>query len=204
MEEIATPSSTQASSIPETAFVVSELTPTIIGWSGFTVAIVAVLAFVAGVLIARKFLPSADLDASETVELRKKLDKSDQQLKKYQQEVSEHFITVSHLTTNVAQSYREINEHLASSAIRLASPEIGRQLLKSGGSDLSLLDSDGNPLVGIEDVEVPRDYAPKVPGGVLSEEYGLAENDAQDNSSKPPSQLASEDQEDSDPTENVN
>ena len=111
MEEIATPSSTQASSIPETAFVVSELTPTIIGWSGFTVAIVAVLAFIAGVLIARKFLPSADLDASETVELRKKLDKSDQQLKKYQQEVSEHFITVSHLTTNVAQSYREINEH---------------------------------------------------------------------------------------------
>ena len=48
-----------------------------------------------------------------------------------------------------------------------------------------------------------RSHFPKVPGGVLSEEYGLAENDAQDNSSKPHSQLASEDQEDSDPTENV-
>lgn len=168
-----------------------------------TALLFCVVSFFAGAGAYHFFYRPSDDGDSNTRELQKKLDKSDQQLKKYQQEVSEHFITVSHLTTNVAQSYREINEHLASSAIRLASPEIGRQLLKSGGSDLSLLDSDGNPLVGIEDVEVPRDYAPKVPGGVLSEEYGLAENDAQDNISKPPSQLASEDQEDSDPTENV-
>ena len=60
--------------------------------------------------------------------------------------------------------------------MRLASPEIGRQLLKSGGSDLSLLDPNGNPLVEMDDVEVPRDYAPKVPGGILSEEYGLKDN----------------------------
>jgi hypothetical protein len=44
---------------------------------------------------------------------------------------------------------------------------------------LSLHDNDGNPLIDLEDVQAPRDYAPKVPGGVLSEEYGLteAEND---------------------------
>jgi len=111
-------------------------------------------------------------------ELEKKLEQSERQLKRYQQEVTEHFLKVSHLTTNMSQSYRQIHEHLATSAIRLASPEIGRQLLKSGGSELSLTDEDGNPLLDAEDVQPPRDYAPKVAGGILSEDYGLADDEA--------------------------
>jgi uncharacterized membrane-anchored protein YhcB (DUF1043 family) len=77
----------------------------------------------------------------------------------------------------MSQSYRQIHEHLATSAIRLASPEIGRQLLKSGGADINLTDEDGNPLLSTEDVQPPRDYAPKVPGGILSEDYGLADKE---------------------------
>jgi hypothetical protein len=59
--------------------------------------------------------------------------------------------------------------------MRLASPDVARQILKSGGSDFGLLDSNGNPLIDLSDVEVPRDYAPSVPGGILSEDYGLTE-----------------------------
>lgn len=110
-------------------------------------------------------------------DLEKKLEQTEQQLKRYQQEVTEHFLQVSHLTSSMTQSYRKIHEHLATSAIRLASPEIGRQLLKAGGSELSLTDDEGNPLLSTEDLEPPRDYAPKVPGGVLSEDYGLSDND---------------------------
>ena len=134
--------------------------------------------------------------------LEKKLEQTEQQLKRYQQEVTEHFVTVSHLTTNIAQSYRQIHEHLATSAIRLASPEIGRQLLKAGGSDLSLVDEDGNPLISAEDIEPPRDYAPKVPGGLLSEEYGLDDNDLSKGHPNA-ANSAEEDEDDSDPTHNV-
>ena len=159
--------------------IVAETTTSLVGWAGSSVLLVALLAFAAGVALTMHFYPPSGRTSSETSELQKKLDKSNQQLKRYQQEMSDHFITVSHLAANVTQSYKQIHEHLASSAIRLASPEIGRQLLKSGGGDLSLHDNDGKPLIDLEDVQAPRDYAPKVPGGVLSEEYGLteAEND---------------------------
>ena len=102
----------------------------------------------------------------------------------------------------MAQSYRQIHEHLATSAIRLASPEVGRQLLKAGGSDLSLVDEEGNPLISAEDIQPPRDYAPKVPGGILSEDYGLNDSDL---SKGQPSAANSvdEDEDDSDPTHNV-
>ena len=137
-------------------------------------------------------------------ELKKQLEQSEQQLKRYQQEVTEHFFTVSQLTTNMAQSYRQIHEHLATSAIRLASPEVGRQLLKAGGSDLSLVDEEGNPLISAEYIQPPRDYAPKVPGGILSEDYGLNDNDlSKGQPSAANSGDSEEDEDDSDPTHNV-
>jgi len=165
-----------------------------------TTLIIAAIAFLAGTGATFFYLRHIEGEGSTNSDLQKKLEKSDQKLKRYQQEVSEHFITVSHLTTNVAQSYRQIHEHLATSAIRLASPEIGRQLLKSGGSSLSLIDADGNPLVSAEDIEVPRDYAPKVPGGILSEAYGLVDDEAVDFTED----LDASDKEDRDPTEIIN
>lgn len=192
------------SEIASTApLVVATTVPPIDGWSGLTVLVVATLAFVTGAAAALIFVRQRKKSAADTSDLQKKLLKSDQQLKRYQQEVSEHFITVSHLTTNIAQSYRQIHEHVASSAIRLASPEIGRQLLKSGGSEISLLDAEGNPLISMEDVEVPRDYAPKVPGGVLSEAYGLSDSETDSESGLPISSTSHTSDIESDPTENI-
>jgi uncharacterized membrane-anchored protein YhcB (DUF1043 family) len=165
-----------------------------------TTFIIVAVAFLAGAGATFFYLRHIEDEGSVNGDLQRKLEKSDQKLKRYQQEVSEHFITVSHLTTNVAQSYRQIHEHLATSAIRLASPEIGRQLLKSGGSSLSLVDADGNPLVSAEDIEAPRDYAPKVPGGVLSEAYGLVDDEVVDFTED----LDASDEEDKDPTERIN
>ena len=184
------------------ATLVSVASPTA-GWSGLAVLVIAALAFIAGAAAVFVFLRQSDKSAPDTSELQKKILKSDQQLKRYQQEVSEHFITVSHLTTNIAQSYRQIHEHLATSAIRLASPEIGRQLLKSGGSEISLLDAEGNPLISMDDVEVPRDYAPKVPGGVLSEGYGLTDAEIDSDTNSLTQIAAHTPGTESDPTENV-
>ena len=193
---LATPTTSQVAPIA------AEAMPSMAGWSGPSVLLVALLAFAAGVALTRHFSPTTGNNTSESIELQKQLDKSNQQLKRYQQEMSDHFITVSHLTANVTQSYRQIHEHLASSAIRLASPEIGRQLLKSGGGDLSLHDNDGNPLIDLEDIQAPRDYAPKVPGGVLSEEYGLTEAN-NDDATAPVNHEIEANEEKADPTENI-
>ncbi|MDG1818306.1 MAG: DUF1043 family protein [Porticoccaceae bacterium] len=169
-----------------------------------TSILIAAGLFLAGVAVGHFFSKKVDQGDKSVRDIEKKLEKSEQKLKRYQQEVTEHFVAVSHLTSNVAQSYKQIHEHLATSAIRLASPEVGRQLLKSGGSDLNMLDSNGNPLVDIDDIEVPRDYAPSVPGGILNEGYGLSENDqSNEQPDSAANSVASEDDEEADPTQSV-
>ena len=165
--------------------------------------LVAAAFFLIGAGIGHLYSRKSCSASSSAAELEKQLEQSDQKLKRYQQEVTEHFLTVSQLTTNMAQSYRQIHEHLATSAIRLASPEVGRQLLKAGGSDLSLVDEEGNPLISAEDIQPPRDYAPKAPGGILSEDYGLNDNDLSKDHPDAANNGDSEDEDDSDPTHNV-
>ncbi|MDA9569906.1 DUF1043 family protein [Porticoccaceae bacterium] len=172
--------------------------------STLTIIITAATFFLIGAGLGHLFARQNKSGDHSARDLEKKLAQSERQLKRYQQEVTEHFLKVSHLTTNMSQSYRQIHEHLATSAIRLASPEIGRQLLKSGGSDLNLTDEDGKPLISAEDVQPPRDYAPKVPGGILSEDYGLGNNEetkAQPDTAE--ENLSDSEAEDDDPTSKV-
>ena len=189
--------------VPDVAELAPELLIAASGWSSLSVALLLCLAFSVGAIATYLWIRKSGNNTVDVIDLQKKLVKSEQHLKQYQQEVSQHFITISHLTASVTQSYRDINEQLVSSAMRLASPEIGRQLLKSGGSDLSLLDPNGNPLVDVEDVEVPRDYAPKVPGGILSEEYGLKDEQEDPKSDRTVIDNENLAIQETDPTENV-
>ena len=189
--------------VPDVAELAPELLIAVSGWSSLSVALLLCLAFSVGAIATYLWIRKSGENTVDVIDLQKKLVKSEQHLKQYQQEVSQHFITISHLTASVTQSYRDINEQLVSSAMRLASPEIGRQLLKSGGSDLSLLDPNGNPLVDLEDVEVPRDYAPKVPGGILSEEYGLKDEQEDPKSDRTVIDNENLTMQETDPTENV-
>ena len=189
--------------VPDVAELAPEMLSAAAGWSSLSVAVLLCLSFSGGAIATYLWSRKSGKDTTDVNDLQKKLDKSEQHLKQYQQEVSQHFITISHLTASVTQSYRDINEQLVSSAMRLASPEIGRQLLKSGGSDLSLLDPNGNPLVDVEDVEVPRDYAPKVPGGILSEEYGLKDEQEDPKSDRTVIDNENLAIQETDPTENV-
>ena len=189
--------------VPDVAELAPELLIAASGWSSLSVALLLCLAFSVGAIATYLWIRKSGENTADVIDLQKKLVKSEQHLKQYQQEVSQHFITISHLTASVTQSYRDINEQLVSSAMRLASPEIGRQLLNSGGSDLSLLDPNGNPLVDLEDVEVPRDYAPKVPGGILSEEYGLKDEQEDPKSDRTVIDNENLAIQETDPTENV-
>ena len=189
--------------VPDVAELAPELLIAASGWSSLSVALLLCLGFTVGAIATYLWIRKSGENTVDVIDLQKKLVKSEQHLKQYQQEVSQHFITISHLTASVTRSYRDINEQLVSSAMRLASPEIGRQLLKSGGSDLSLLDPNGNPLVDLEDVEVPRDYAPKVPGGILSEEYGLKDEQEDPKSDRTVIDNENLAIQETDPTENV-
>jgi uncharacterized membrane-anchored protein YhcB (DUF1043 family) len=171
-----------------------------------TSILIAAAFFLIGAAVGHLFSRKVDSGDKSVRSLEQKLAQAEQELKRYQQEVTEHFVTSSHLTANIAQSYRQIHEHLAASAMRLASPEVGRQILKAGGSDFGLLDSNGNPLIDLQDIEVPRDYAPSVPGGILSEDYGLVEAEQSGSATGKKTSVndsSDEDDDEADPTQSV-
>ena len=150
------------------------------------VVIIAGLSFITGAISITVFKSFNQVSTNETEEISKKLQKSDLELKEYQQAVSEHFLVLSQLVTNVINGYKDINEHLTKSALRLSSPEIGKQLLKNNNAKLADLEA-VHQKIDLSNIDIPRDYAPKVPGGVLSEGYSVKQEDKSDTDELPSS-----------------
>ena len=143
------------------------------------IIIIAGLSFITGAISITVFKSFNQVSTNESEEISKKLQKSDLELKEYQQAVSEHFLVLSQLVTNVINGYKDINEHLTKSALRLSSPEIGKQLLKNNNTKLADLEA-VHQKIDLSNIDIPRDYAPKVPGGVLSEGYSVKQEDKSD------------------------
>ena len=148
------------------------------------IVIIAGLSFITGAISITVFKSFKQVSTNETEEISKKLQKSDLELKEYQQAVSEHFLVLSQLVTNVINGYKDINEHLTKSALRLSSPEIGKQLLKNNNTKLADLEA-AHQKIDLSNIDIPRDYAPKVPGGVLSEGYSVKQEDKSDTDELP-------------------
>ena len=127
------------------------------------------LGLIIGFIMARTLHPKE----RERKELEDKLQQSQEQIKNYQQEVTEHFLKTSELVNNLSHSYRDVHEHLATGAMRLTNTDISRQMIDAGFGR----HENTNVITG-ETPEPPKDYAPKVPGGILSEGYGLKEDTA--------------------------
>lgn len=125
---------------------------------------------VAGVLLNRTLQPQQQ----QNRELEQRLQQAEQKLNDYQSEVTEHFAQTSQLVNNLTQSYKDVHEHLANSALKLTSADISRQMLEAGDGKLL---AEGDIELSEENVQPPRDWAPKAVGetGALSEEYGLRE-----------------------------
>ncbi|WP_334078770.1 YhcB family protein [Microbulbifer sp. M83] len=130
--------------------------------------LVGILGLALGALLA--FLATRNrggVDRTQELELR--LKESNRKLEDFQLQVNEHFDQTAQLVHNLTESYREVHEYLANSAMRLSSQDIGRQMLEAGSGKLSENDE------SLKSVEPPRDWAPKEPGakGTLAEDYGL-------------------------------
>ena len=135
---------------------------------------------VAGLIIG--FIIARTLHPQERArkDLEDKLQQSQDQIKDYQQEVTEHFMKTSELVNNLSHSYRDVHEHLATGAMRLTNTEISRQMIDAGFGR-----NENHNVLTSETPEPPKDYAPKVPGGILSEEYGLKDDNSQANKTGP-------------------
>lgn len=169
-----------------------------------TIVLIAAACFLIGAGLGHLYSRAAGGSAQTKREMQRKLEETEQNLKRYQQDVTEHFVKISQLTANLAQSYREIHEQLTTGAVRLAGPEVGRQMLKASGEDARFVDSEGRPLLSADQLAPPRDYAPKVPGGVLSEEYGLREQENEIAAKPPGTAVVDVDEDDSaDPTQRI-
>lgn len=91
-------------------------------------AVVAVLALIigaiAGVLLWRSFGPHRD----GRRDLEKRLEDAERRLGDYQSEVTEHFVETSRRVNELTRNYRDVHEYLASSAVKLTSPSLGREM----------------------------------------------------------------------------
>ena len=135
-----------------------------------------------GALLTRSSQPQ-----QQSRDLEQRLQQAEDKLGDYQQEVSEHFAQTSELVNGLTQSYKDVHEYLANSALKLTDPAISQRMLEAAKGNLN----EGDALVIDEsNMEIPRDWAPKAPGqtGGLSEEYGLKEEREED--AKPTAQAS--------------
>lgn len=108
-------------------------------------------------------------------ELEQRLHDAENTLQTYQRDVAESFSQTANHVHDLTQCYREMHEHLANSALRLATPEISRKILDSANSNLS---DNKTSYVNAQNILPPRDWAPKEAGskGMLSADYGLRDD----------------------------
>lgn len=108
-------------------------------------------------------------------ELEERLNEAESSLQNYQRDVAESFAQTSKHISDMTQCYREMHEHLASSALKLATPEISRTILDSASG----LGESKSSYINAQHIEPPRDWAPKPVGakGALAEDYGLRDEE---------------------------
>lgn len=142
-----------------------------------TLLIVAIATFILGCLVSLLLTRTFSSNEQKTRTLETRLQDAEDNLATYQQEVTEHFSETAKLVNNLTQNYRDVHEHLAGSALKLANVDISRQLLSNN------IDDDKKDVSIDEDgFEPPKDWAPSE--GTLSEDYGL--NDDTEQVTTPP------------------
>jgi len=129
---------------------------------------IALLSLIIGLIIGSTLSRLLSGKNKQLRTLSEDLKQKNNELQRYQQNVTEHFIKTSELVNNLTQSYKEVHQHLAASAMTLTNSDISSKLIAAGSGKLeesSLEDSAPHN-------HPPKDYTPNV-SGVLNENYGL-------------------------------
>jgi len=143
-----------------------------------TLLLAAVFALIVGLAAGTLLSRRLSSDGRKQRELEQSLDQLLQQQKDYQHEVVEHFTDSARLLSKLAESYRDVHNHLASGADNLCDDQTGEILPRIPDNSATQVGSKS----GLESAQPPLDYAPKVSPhatGVLNEEFGLDKKLAQ-------------------------
>ena len=154
--------------------------------------------FILGAILGYVFALRNSKPRTPLQKIEKELASNETNLKVLQQEVNDHLVDLSVQTQKVGESCQALQVYVASTAVNLASPEISRQILKETKLGDQLDENDLGIAYRKGLISAPKDYAPKVPGGVLSEGYGLA--DSSDTPSIVKTAEGGEEKESTDPT----
>ena len=133
-------------------------------------AIALLLGLGLGALLSKRF----SVDGRKQRELERNMEKLVQQQKDYQHEVVTHFSDTAKLLNNLAESYRDVHNHLANGASLLCEDTSAPLIRAISDPALEQQASRDNSVVA--SVTPPLDYAPKTSAddkGVLNEEFGL-------------------------------
>jgi len=138
--------------------------------------ITALAALITGAVIGAIGVKTMSPEQQRSRDMENRLAKAEAQLSDYQNQVSEHFADTSQLVNDLTQSYQNVHEYLANSALKLANPDLSRQLLEAGDGTLKPADTQQ---IETEAAAPARDWAPREPGqkGQLSEDFNLSEAD---------------------------
>lgn len=106
--------------------------------------------------------------------VEQQMDEMRSEYTRYQAQVNEHFMESAHLLRRFNDAFRDVNQHMARGANRLANDDEWLEELEQQKSRARLEDG------SVDDggFEPPRDYAPKkdpAEKGTLAEDYGLTD-----------------------------
>jgi uncharacterized membrane-anchored protein YhcB (DUF1043 family) len=141
-------------------------------YSFSNVFLTAVIALLAGGGIGFLLSRQMSADIKKTRELERNVDRLLKQQRDYQHGVTEHFTDTAKLLNTLAESYRDVHNHLATGAASLCNDNSASILGRiPDGSMLQLTEAPN-----LEAIQPPLDYAPKsspYETGMLNEEFGL-------------------------------
>ncbi|MEM0955335.1 MAG: DUF1043 family protein [Pseudomonadota bacterium] len=123
-----------------------------------------------GALLSKRF----SVDGRKQRELERNMEKLVEQQQDYQQEVVTHFTDTAKLLNNLAESYRDVHNHLASGASMLCE-DTSAPIIRAI-TDPALEQQPPADERIVASVTPPLDYAPKASAdatGVLNEAFGL-------------------------------
>ena len=122
----------------------------------FSVFVVGILSFSLGAVFGAFLFSRISSDQRKTRLLEKHLHDKQDEFKNYQSEVTEHFSESAKMLKHLAESYRDIHNHLAKSSQKLTENPDGVPIIDNI-EDNSSQQPDNTETV----VSAPLDYAPK-------------------------------------------
>ncbi|MBD2859718.1 YhcB family protein [Spongiibacter sp. KMU-158] len=138
---------------------------------------------IAGLILGYFVLTKLKPEQQSRAALEKQINEMHKQQLDYQTQVSGHFDRTAELLNDLAESYRNVHNHIAKGA---------QDLHGTGISPLQPL-PEGRPVLEskpgkTQHSQQPLDYAPRQPGspGALHEEFGLEKNHKPKEEAEPP------------------